>query len=1042
MDTPELRALADALSNRYRFGPEIGRGGFGVVYRAEDLRHRRTVAIKVLIADAEAIQMRQRFQNEIVLAANLVHPHIVPVFDSGEVGDALFFVMPFVDGDTLADRLHREGALRTDEALRIAREVAEALSHAHAANVIHRDIKPANILLASGNALVVDFGIARAVDASARGLFVTLTHGLGGGTMAYMSPEQWADSSTVDGRTDVYSLGCVLYEMLAGHPPFEARSAAALRARHSSDPVPPLRSVRPNIAPSLEALVEQMLAKEPADRMSAGELVERLAAVGLEESGSGPHPRPRTRGRNLLIAGLLGVTGLAGTLVARPWSSTESRARGAPDTTVLVLFPLEGDSTLAPDLTARLRRAMTRWSGLTLVDAFEVRDAVGDEVLSNSGSQRVARELGAGRFIRGTVSRTASGVELSAILSGSRRDDPTVGEVVERLSVNEASQDSVVERVAWRLLLRRPPPAGSSASLLSTSSLPALQHYLRGRAAVLEWALDSAESAFEAAWNADEQFVDASRWLATVRYWLRREPNTWKLFAHAALRDSVSLHSQEHSVAAALVAFAEGDVGTACAEWDGLTRRAPLDFAVWYSAALCHDRDFRIVPDASSPSGWRFRSSYQVVVTQYLQAFQLMPNAHRALRDDSFERVRVLLGLGGNNLRLGRSADDREVRLAHLWLLNDTLAYIPYPAAVITRADTAYAALQRVAAAEVIRRQRLLFRDLSAMWSSSDPASAEAREALSLALQLLGDASALDTLDRAVALTDSDQQRLLIGATEVWVRLRFALPDDRPTLRRVRILADSIVQLRAGDEDLTSRLSIAALTGRVAVARALSARLRRPRGTRLPDQALGPARALELLAAFGGSPDSIEAMARLTDSIVRTHADAAGLPAARSEAFTRAARLAWTTAPFESGLLYASSNDPLVPVLRADVARDTAAVRRGIEVLRALRRQVPPRDARLDAVLVEATLLAKYEGAAAAIGWLDESLQAQRDAPPESDPVNAATLVRAMVYRADLAAVVGDPATARRWAAAVVALWENADPMLQSTVRRMRALAR
>ena len=129
-------------------------------------------------------------------------------------------------------------------------------------------------------------------------------------------------------------------------------------------------------------------------------------------------------------------------------------------------------------------------------------------------------------------------------------------------------------------------------------------------------------------------------------------------------------------------------------------------------------------------------------------------------------------------------------------------------------------------------------------------------------------------------------------------------------------------------------------------------------------------------------------------------------------------------------------------MLRADVARDTAAVRRGIEVLRALRRQVPPRDARLDAVLVEATLLAKYEGAAAAIGWLDESLQAQRDAPPESDPVNAATLVRAMVYRADLAAVVGDPATARRWAAAVVALWENADPMLQSTVRRMRALAR
>ena len=244
-----------ALADRYRIERELGEGGMATVYLAPDVKHDRKVALKVLRPELAAVLGAERFLREITTTANLRHPHILPLYDSGSApGDGgaeiLFYVMPYVEGESLRDRLSREKQLPLDDALRIAREVADALSYAHGRGVIHRDIKPENILLESGHAVVADFGIARAVDA-AGGDRLTET-GMAIGTPTYMSPEQAAGERDLDGRSDLYSLGCVLYEMLAGEPPITGPSVAAVLARKSVDVPLELRRLRSAVPASVE----------------------------------------------------------------------------------------------------------------------------------------------------------------------------------------------------------------------------------------------------------------------------------------------------------------------------------------------------------------------------------------------------------------------------------------------------------------------------------------------------------------------------------------------------------------------------------------------------------------------------------------------------------------------------------------------------------------------------------------------------------------------------------------------------------------------
>jgi Tol biopolymer transport system component len=273
-----LARLAVALQDRYRIEHPLGGGGMAMVYLAEDLKHHRKVAIKVMRPEVAASLGAERFLREIEIAAKLTHPHILALHDSGEADGFLYYVMPYIEGETLRDRLNTEGQLPLEEALQLTREIAEALDYAHDVGVIHRDIKPENVMLSGGHPVVADFGIARAVTV-AGGERLTET-GIAVGTPAYMSPEQ-ATAGQIDGRSDIYSLGCLLYEMLSGDPPFTGSNVQAVIAKIvNTDPVP-IRKIRDTVPPQVDAAVLASLAKIPADRFAtAREFVEALTSKG------------------------------------------------------------------------------------------------------------------------------------------------------------------------------------------------------------------------------------------------------------------------------------------------------------------------------------------------------------------------------------------------------------------------------------------------------------------------------------------------------------------------------------------------------------------------------------------------------------------------------------------------------------------------------------------------------------------------------------------------------------------------------------------
>jgi len=298
-----LEQLKTALADWYSIESEIGSGGMAVVYQATDLKHDRQVALKVMRPEVSASLGSDRFLREIQIVAKLTHPHILPLYDSGEAAGLLYYVMPCIEGDSLRDRLNRTGPLEIKDALQVVREAGSALSHAHAQGIVHRDIKPGNIMLSGGHAVVADFGIASAVT-EAGGESLTRT-GISVGTPDYMSPEQAAGDSQVDGRSDEYALACVLYEMLVGQPPFTGPTPMAVMARHSLDPVPSVRTLRSTIPAELEESLNRGLAKMPADRFQTVEQFvdavtgERQAAA---RSAGGPVPkRTCTEGSTALL---------------------------------------------------------------------------------------------------------------------------------------------------------------------------------------------------------------------------------------------------------------------------------------------------------------------------------------------------------------------------------------------------------------------------------------------------------------------------------------------------------------------------------------------------------------------------------------------------------------------------------------------------------------------------------------------------------------------------------------------------------------------
>jgi serine/threonine-protein kinase len=334
--------LKTALADRYAIQRELGEGGMATVYLARDLKHNREVAVKVLKPELAAALGHERFLREIEISARLRHPHILPLYDSGESDGFLFYVMPYVEGESLAERLRREKQLPLEDAVRIAREVADALSYAHGRDVVHRDIKPDNILLESGHAVVADFGIARAITA-AGGEQITET-GMAVGTPRYMSPEQVAGQQDLDGRSDLYSLACVLYEMLAGQPPFTGPTLESIIAQHLSAEPPSITAIRPAVPAALAGVLQRALAKTPADRFNPVAQFSDALAVPATPAAVAP---PRSR---WLMPAIAAIAVLVAAVAAVVLLRGDASVLVVGATTQVTLDPgLEVDPAISPD---------------------------------------------------------------------------------------------------------------------------------------------------------------------------------------------------------------------------------------------------------------------------------------------------------------------------------------------------------------------------------------------------------------------------------------------------------------------------------------------------------------------------------------------------------------------------------------------------------------------------------------------------------------------------------------------------------------------
>jgi tRNA A-37 threonylcarbamoyl transferase component Bud32 len=513
------------LGGRYTLEREIGRGGMASVYLAQDLRQHRRVAVKFLRRDVAISLGPQRFVREIEIASRLTHPHILPVHDSGEAEGLLYYVMPYVEGESLRDRLRREPRLPLDDALTITREIAGALSYAHHLGVIHRDIKPANVLIQSGHAVVADFGVARAITAASDDRVTSA--GLIVGTPVYMSPEQ-AAGEEVDGRTDIYSLGCVAYEMLTGAPPFIGGSPQQVVARHVASPLRPIRSLRPEIpAPAAEA-IEKALAKRPGQRQTdASELAEALRAPGgWSETTTVATPPASHHGRRAIAFTVAAAAiGAAGFVLVRP----PPRAAGAP--VELIVLPLEGDTLPAAagaprahDLFAELIDWMPGFhaadAGTVLPRGRSWRDLPVAELLAR------AHRAGARYVVAGSVTPGQPGPRVTVDLFSADSGDRLVHASD---SADGGAIDGPVGRLAAGLVgavaRREGRELGSAGAVLAaTSVLPAVGHMLQAQARFWANDLDGAVSELAAAVEADSSCGLAYQRLSAVNGWRHDYP--------------------------------------------------------------------------------------------------------------------------------------------------------------------------------------------------------------------------------------------------------------------------------------------------------------------------------------------------------------------------------------------------------------------------------------------------------------------------------------------------------------------------------------
>ena len=1088
-----IASLRTALRGHYEIEREIGQGAFATVYLARDLKHERKVALKVLHADPTSETGELRFIREIRLLARLQHPNILPLHDSGHVETLLYYVMPYVSGETLRDRIDRERQLVPDVACNIARDVADALAYAHAQGVIHRDIKPENILLSAGHPVLADFGIARAIDlAGVRQL--TRTGKGSPGTPAYMSPEQLMGDKELDGRSDTYSLGCVLFEMLTGKPPFSGKEGFV--KRFTEEPPSP-SSVRKDLPPWIDVIVTTALARSPNDRyQTAHELVTALTAADTNSAEShsgeripldpthhqsGPQDaRPkkydseevrialmvargegigkhvsfsgggtsapwlaRIRNHRTSLAVGAAVLLIAAIAVARNKIPTlrNSLFAGDVDSTRVALLPFAGNGSQRERdrITNGLYASLSEWRGLHLVSDQDVADAARADgpPTSTHAAAALARRLGAGRFIWGQVST----------------DDPSQA----RAQLYDISSDAAIKSIrfqetgnrggfatAARELLEIPNrPAAADGGDAKTTSYSAWIGYGRGHVALSNGDFATAANNFRDAVTADPGFGPARVWLGQVLAW--KSPSArqdWRDEVAQGFRAESGLSEKDSLIAIALSQMAGKRYPEACATYSRLTAADSLDFVGLFGLGQCHAFDSLVVPSVSSPSKWQFRARYSDAASSFMKALSVNPNAHAIL---SFKQLQELLPIASTKTRRGRNAAGEEFA-AYPALVRDSVVFVPYPLlefAGLSAKQTA--SLQNAALA----RDLDLLLDFATDWTRDSQQSAPAYQALAEVLEARGEItrsrsagmSALQAVQRAreLALTAPDSVLAATGAA--WLLFK------QGEFARARLLADSVLATArsATPDDAGVIIGLAALTGKISktteLARLTSSYAAAASAAPIPVMdAAAPFFAFAALGVCGDSTSHLER--RLDDQLAHYVAEDQQARVTASVKARPLSMLASCTGG-RSSLGIRAPSSSLLKMQQALANSDLQTLNTMLAAITNDARTQSPGSVALDYAYQLAWIKSASGDTAGAVLQLDRALGSLPSLSGLSvrEAASAAAAGRAMALRADLAAARGEVDERRRWARAVVDLWATADAPLQPVVARMRSLA-
>jgi TolB-like protein len=995
------------------------------LFLATDLRHDRKVVVKVLTPDLETETSIARFKREIELTIRLQHPHILPIITSGEWSDGRYYITPFA-GESLRARIAREKILPLADILEILKDVSSALSFAHSRGIAHRDVKPGNILLADGRAILADFGIARAANTMSTPLTIS---GLRPGTPAYMPPGVCSDE-----RSDYYALGVVAFEMLSGALPhagdLTVRRVVALRGDRRDD--------SPALVSQLVRAVTAALSAADRDAPPVAPPLHSIFAAVREQ-------RPWWR-NPLTWTGAAAVVALASVM---PLARGRLVAVTAPvDSTRVVVFPFDSEpAAQSGQVTELLVEALSRWRGVSVVDPFLVSDVTARAAASGTKAnvRELARSLGAGRYVRGRVSTVGDSIRVTAVLYDVARDAPLYS--VSAHGARGSNYAGSVDSLASALLLRRTDQA-ATATLGGTNSLPAVQAFAAGLSALERWDLRGADSAFGEAVRLDPAYGRAGLWQAQAKDWERVTPSASRDLITSALRDSSRLSKRERELGSALASLVSGNYASACKKYDAMRKKDDRDFAAWYGLGRCQSLDDQVVRDSALPSGWAYRSSYHRGVLAFTRAFELLPLAHRGFAGGAFGSLEALLFVRSDRLRFGFSAADTTRFAARPTWIGDTLAFFPFPLAdVLGGAKNTFLPGN----AEALQHQRAVLHGIAEGWARAFPASASAREALAMSLDGLGDATAVDTLSSARALSVEPTERLRLASAEALLRFKYAFPDKLDQLRLAKRIADSITT-NAGllDAHPSALVPLAELRGQCD--RAITAAMRA--ATALSQPVAVPvfltSRSAALLVAASINCPVRPGMLSLQqlDALIERDIPASSHFLSRTVLEAQVAALifpndsAWI-ATFAS----AGSSSPIYLAERAALRGEQKVALDAIHRLHSSRLLTPRRDGlgSPDAILAEARVLVAVGDSSGAAAWLDSALAHVRDYPlPALQKNDAAigSILLCAALRAELAAARREDATAARFAAAIVELWSGADPGPRAVLDRMKKLAR